>query len=190
MPSIFERMRSLVVSKQAPPLSPIIGDRGQWWFPVVHEPFTGAWQQNQSLVQDSALTNYAVYACIDRITSDVAKCRFRLVEQDENGIWKEIYVPAFSPVLNKPNRYQNRIQFFECWILSKLTTGNTYVLKERDHRNVVTALHVLDPLRVRIYIAPDGAIYYQVGRDWLAGLDDREELEYIRNWKFCTTCAA
>ena len=172
-------MRSLIVAKQTPPLSPITGDRGQWWYPVVHEPYTGAWQQNQSLVQESPLSNYAVYACIDRITSDVAKCRFRLVEQDVNGIWNEIYAPAFSPVLAKPNRYQNRIQFFECWILSKLTTGNTYALKERDNRNVVIALHVLDPLRVRVHIAPDGAIYYKVGRDWLAGLDDHDESKYI-----------
>jgi phage portal protein BeeE len=49
------------------------------------------------------------------------------------GIWTETDSPAFSPVLRKPNRYQNRIQFWESWILSKLTRGNAYVLKERDN---------------------------------------------------------
>jgi HK97 family phage portal protein len=174
--SFLSRMRSLV-AKQSPPLSPIVGDRGNWWFPVVREPFTGAWQRNQEITQESVLTSYAVYACIDRIASDVSKCRFRLVEEDANGIWNEISVPAFSPVLTKPNSYQNRIQFFENWIISKLTMGNTYVYKERDNRRVVTALHVLDPMRVKIFVAPDSSVYYQIGRDWLMGLE--EDITYI-----------
>jgi phage portal protein BeeE len=41
-------------------------------------------------------------------------------------------------VLRKPNRFQTRIQFLESWALSKLSRGNTYVLKQRDNRNVVT----------------------------------------------------
>lgn len=177
MASVLRRMMALVTRKSAPPLTPIVGDRGQWWFPVVREPFTGAWQSNQELSQESVLTNYAVYACIDRIASDVGKCRFRLVQQDANGIWTEIYVPAFSPVLTKPNHYQTRIQFMENWILSKLTTGNTYVWKERDNRRVVTGLHVLDPLRVKVYVAPDSSVYYSMGRDWIAGLD--QDMQYI-----------
>jgi hypothetical protein len=56
-----------------------------------------------------------------------------LVEQDSNGIWKEVDVAAFSPVLRKPNRYQNRIKFIEQWVVSKLLHGNTYVLKQRDN---------------------------------------------------------
>ena len=171
MASLLARVMALI-TKQNQPLSPIIGDRGQWWYPVVKEPFIGAWQQNASQVGESVLTNSTVYACIERISSDVAKCRFRLVQQNDDGTWTEIYVPAFSPVLTKPNRYQTRIQFFEAWMCSKLTTGNTYALKERDNRQVVTALHVLDPLRVRVYMAPDSSVYYKIGRDWLAGVED------------------
>ena len=48
-------------------------------------------------------------------------------------------------MLRKPNRYQTRIKFVEQWMMSKLTAGNTYVLKQRDERSVVTALYVLDP---------------------------------------------
>jgi HK97 family phage portal protein len=47
--------------------------------------------------------------------------------------------------------------------------GNTYVLKERDARGVVTALYVLDPLRTMPLIAPDGGIYYQLQHDNLSG---------------------
>ena len=62
------------------------GDGG--WFRV-HEPFTGAWQRNIELRGESLLAHHAVYACLERISSDIAKCRIRLVEQDANGIWQE-----------------------------------------------------------------------------------------------------
>ena len=83
--------------------------------------------------------------------ADVAKMRLKLM-QPEDEVWKETTVPAFSPVLNKPNRFQTRIQFYESWIISKLRAGNAYVLKERDQRNVVVALYVLDPAHAQVAI--------------------------------------
>ena len=144
-------------------------DRGGWWFPVVHEPFTGAWQRNMEARPENLLSFHAVYACAERITSDVAKCRLRLVEEDSNGIWTEVSAPAFSPVIRKPNHYQTRIQFFESWMISKLMSGNAYVLKERDGRGVVVALYVLDPTKVRLLVTADGGIYYELSRDNLSG---------------------
>jgi HK97 family phage portal protein len=149
----------------------LVGDRGNWWWPIVHEPYTGAWQHNMELRTESIMAYHAVYACLERIASDVAKCELLLVEQDANGIWNEVDVAAFSPVIRKPNSFQTRIQFFENWILSKLLHGNTYVLKGRDSRNVVTDLYVLDPLGVKVYVAPTGDVIYQLNRDNLSGLE-------------------
>ena len=98
------------------------------------------------------------------------KLRLRLVERDVEGIWNETTSPAFSPVLRRSNRYQLIQKFLEWWIVSKLSFGNTYVLKERDARAVVTAMHVLDPQRVTPLIAPDGAVYYELRRDELGGV--------------------
>ena len=78
--------------------------------------------------------------------------------------------PAFSPVLRKPNHWQTHIQFFANWVESKLVFGNAYVLKERDARNVVTRLYVLDPQRVTVLVAPDSSVYYQLRTDHLSGL--------------------
>jgi HK97 family phage portal protein len=75
-------------------------------------------------------------------------------------------------VLRKPNRYQTIGQFLESWMLSKLLTGNAYVLKERDARGVVIALYVLDPARVRPLVASDGAVYYGLDASTLAGVPD------------------
>lgn len=157
------------------PLSPAAttpGGSGGGWWPVVREPFTGAWQQNIEITLDTVLTNPWVFRCINLISSDVGKLRPRIVEEDENGIWTEKNVAAFSPVLRKPNHFQNRIQFFSQWPESKLIAGNTYVLKERDARGVVVALYILDPRRCRPLVAPDGSVFYELYTDDLAGLKE------------------
>jgi HK97 family phage portal protein len=87
-----------------------------------------------------------------------------------SGIWKEIQSSAFSPVLRKPNHYQTRIKFFEYWLTSKLIYGNTYILKRRDNRGVVTALRVLDPTRVTPLVSDIGEIFYRLRMDELAGV--------------------
>lgn len=146
-----------------------VDNRGGWW-PIIREAVTGAWQRNEEIQVDTSLSNATLFRCVTLIASDVAKMRIKLVQLDKDGIWTEIESPAFSPVLRKPNRYQNRIQFVVQWMLSKLLHGNTYVLKVRDNRGVVTALYVLDPLRVKPLVAEDGAVFYQLNRDNLSGL--------------------
>jgi HK97 family phage portal protein len=152
-------------------LSPVSSSLGGW-YPIVRESSPGAWQHNVTVSQETALAYFAVYGCVSLIATDVAKLYLRLVEQDADGFWQETTNPAYSPVLRKPNRYQTITKFVETWITSKLTTGNTYVLKERDARGVVTALYVLDPARVTPLVAPDGAIYYRLSSSSLAGVPE------------------
>ena len=143
----------------------------------MREPFAGAWQRNVEVKINSVLTHSTVFACRSLISSDIAKCRMRLVQKDSEGIWHETDNPAFSPVLRKPNRYQTRIQFFESWVDSKLIHGNTYVLKERDARNVVIRMYVLDPMRITVLVAPDGSVWYEVRTDHLSGVS-RETITF------------
>lgn len=148
---------------------------GGWW-PMIRESFTGAWQQNVEIRVPDVMTFSAVYACVTLIASDIAKMRLRLMQQDANGIWEEHDNPAYSPVLRKPNHYQTRIKFVEWWITSKLMHGNTYALKVRNHRGRahegnVRALYILDPYRVTVLVAPDGAVFYELKADNLSGLE-------------------
>lgn len=144
--------------------------RGRGWFPIF-ESFSGAWQRNVVLDRDTVLSYHAVFACITLIASDIAKLRMKLVERDAAGIWSEVDSPSFSPVLRKPNDWQTRIQFWEHYFLSKLVSGNTYVLKERDNRGIVVKLYVLDPRRVVPMVAADGTVFYQLQCDSLAGVE-------------------
>jgi HK97 family phage portal protein len=156
--------RELTLSFKRAPMSPPGTGMGGWW-PRVSEPYSGAWQKNDSWECQTVLAHYAVYACVTLIQNDIGKLRQRLMELDASGIWKETSSPSFSPVLKKPNNYQNHIQFKQWWQNSKLINGNSYGLKQRDQRGVVTAIYVLDPCRVLPLVADDGSIYYQLSND-------------------------
>ncbi len=150
-------------------LSPVF-NRSRGWFSIM-ESFPGAWQRNVEVKFDSVLSYHADFACRTLIASDIAKLRIKLMKQDADGIWAETKRKQFSDVLNKPNHYQNRIQFIEHWVLSKLQTGNTYVLKQRNERGHVVRLYVLDPKLVTPLVSPDGAVFYQIDSDNLAGIE-------------------
>lgn len=169
------KLLGLEISRAGKPeqkaVSPVSGGGG--WWPVIREAFAGAWQRNVEIRHGDVLTYHAVYACMTMIASDIAKMRMRLAEKDEDGIWAETTNPAFSPVLRKPNRVQNRIQFYENWMLSKLGRGNTYVLKGRDNRGLVTSLHILDPNLVTVLVSDSGDVFYQIDADNVNGIKEQ-----------------
>lgn len=148
-----------------------VGSRG--WYPLIREPYAGAWQRNDEWTVDCVLAHHAVYACITLIANDIGKLRHKLVQVDNDGVWNEIKNPAYSPVLRRPNRYQNQIQFRQWWITSKLIHGNTYAIKQRDNRGVVVALYILDPKRVQPMVSESGDIFYQLQSDNLSGIENQ-----------------
>lgn len=151
-------------------LSQPTANRGGW-LPVIGESYGGAWQQNVEINRDLALTYFAVFSCMTLIASDISKLRVKLMQRGEGGIWQETSNPAYDPVLRKPNSIQTRIQFFENWLLSKLSNGNAYILKRRDGRGVVTALYVLDPQRVQPLVSESGDVFYRLSTDNISGIE-------------------
>lgn len=146
-------------------IQPVVNvpSRRGWTDVTVREPFPGAWQRNLDESYGTILCYPALYACLNRLSTDIGKLPFQLMREDNNGIWSEDESnTSFWPVLSKPNHYQTAQQFREAWLLSKLIHGNTYVLKERDARNVVIKLYVLDPCRVLPMVAESGDIFYQL----------------------------
>lgn len=154
-------------------LSPVFSSMGSW--PSILEPFSGAWQRNIEVSRETALSYYAVFACVTRIAGDIGKLTPRLMEQDNDGIWHQVESPAFSPLLRRPNHYQTWQKFAENWIINKLVHGNAYPIKQRDGRRVVTALYLPDPQRVRPLVAQNGDVYYAIGSDNLARLNGVDE---------------
>lgn len=157
-----------ITRDQSSPMLTRLPSPGNGWLSL-SESFAGAWQRGVTVNPAQVLTYSTVWACITLIASDLGKLLPLLVE-DVGGIWEPTKDPKYSPVLRRPNRYQNRIKFVENWVISKLTRGNTYVLLERDGRGNVTALYILDPSRVSVLVAQDGAVYYKLSSDNLAGV--------------------
>lgn len=148
-----------------------IDDRGGWRS-IIRDWYPGAWQKNEEISAMTALCNFAVYSCVTLIAADIGKMRPLLKKKTAQGIWENTSSSSFSPVLRRPNRYQNIIQFVEWWIMSKLCYGNTYVLKEYDGRNVVVALYILNPNLVQVMETNDGSIYYQLAADKINGIEE------------------
>lgn len=164
-----------IVSRKSATAQPVSSQAGGGWFPwIIREPFSGAFQRDIEWTVDTAVMNPTVFACVSMIQSDIGKLRNKLMMQSPDGIGIETTSPAFSPVLNKPNSYQNHIQFKEAWINSKLLRGRTYGLKVRDARNVVTSIYILNPERVQPMVTPDGTVFYNLNADCLAGLERPE----------------
>lgn len=154
-------------------LSPVSAGAGHgaWRSLSVQEPFTGAWQRNMEEGHSTILCYPTLYACLNRIASDIGKLPFLLKAEDQHGIWSiDRSNTAYWPVLRKQNTYQTAQQFRESWMLSKLTQGNTYILKGRDERGVVTRLWVLDPYRVQPMVSDTGDVFYQLNYNTGANL--------------------
>lgn len=133
---------------------------------MIREPFAGGWQRGVTVDPIGSITSFgAVFACISRIATDIAKLEPKLTMPDGKI---RVSVPASSPyweVLKKPNPHQNRIQWLNDWIVGKLLFGNKHQLKVRDARGITYRLHGLDPRRVTPMVTPQGDVYYSLGGD-------------------------
>ncbi|WP_319077421.1 phage portal protein [Enterobacter cloacae] len=139
-------------------------------FSFVREPFAGAWQRNMEVRNETVLSYPAVFSCITLIASDISKMSPSIQAKDSNDIWKDIYDSQFDQLISKPNQFQNTIQFMETWMNSKLSRGNTYVMKVKNSNGQITELRVLDPDKVVPLVADDGSVFYQISPDQISGL--------------------
>lgn len=137
---------------------------------LVRDWFPGAWQQNRERHVYKSERYYAVFGCMTLIAGDISKLPIKAVQKQADGTWKEVGGPL-ADLIKKPNGYQNRIQFVENWILSKMLHGNTYVLKVRGNATGdVTELRILDPSYVTTLVSDSGSVYYQLATDDLSGV--------------------
>jgi len=145
---------------------------GPWTplFAYIKEPFAGAWQRNMEIRNETVLSYYAVFSCITLIASDISKMSPAIQAKDSNGIWNEVSDADFDTLINKPNQFQTTIQFFETWMNSKLSRGNTYVMKVKNNAGKITELRILDPDKVTPLVADDGSVFYQICPDQISGL--------------------
>lgn len=140
-------------------------ERNGAWQTVTHAPLAHGWDGAQRPLAFSA-----TYACCTLIASDIGKLAATHTRKTRDLTWTPVHDSPQAAVLRRPNRFQVWQQFMEGWVLSKLTSGNTYALKQRDGRGVVVALYLMDPAGVTPLVAEDGSVFYRLMPDNLSGL--------------------
>jgi HK97 family phage portal protein len=166
--SIFASIGRALAPASRKALSPVSPTAGGSGWVRIFESFAGAWQHNVVKDYSTILSNPTLFACQTLIAGDIAKLRIKLVQR-QDGIWTEVDNFAY-PVLTKPNHFQTRIQFMESWVSSKLSRGNTIVLKQRNRQGDPVALYVLDWQYVTPLIAENGDVFYELNTDSVSSL--------------------
>lgn len=113
-----------------------------------------------------------VFTCQTLIAADIGKLPPK-IQKKSDGYWPDVDDHPKQAILERPNTFQNHIQFKENWMMSRLSNGNTYVLKVRDSRRNVIGLRILDPLKVQPLIAENGDIFYRLSNDPLQDIDEQ-----------------
>jgi HK97 family phage portal protein len=161
------RRRLAQWARKALELRPVDGGSRGW---VILESFAGAFQQDVAIDRTDVSKNPTVFACQTLIANDIGKMRPRVLRLSTDGIWLEDAHQTLTALLRRPNAFQTAQLFLTAWILSLLRFGNCYVLLERDQRNAVIGMVVLDACRVEPLITPEGEVYYRCHMDDLAGI--------------------
>lgn len=161
---------------------PIVGkdaQSGRWLWPTTGGAGDmgppGTWQRNLNpTIDPAALVAFsAVYACVQRIASDMGKLPIRIVEIDPNTLEQiDLSEDPFEKLMRQPNAYQSRVDFIQTLMCSTLLQGNGIAWMRRNGRNEPVELHPWDWRTVEPRIGEDGSIFYKLGPNKLAGFNN------------------
>ena len=144
-----------------------------WWGNGDRGPL-GSWQMNRNGPHGhlELVAFSAVYACVNVISSDVAKLPIQIFKVDqETGARTLLRSDYYAMLFRTPNEYQTHSDLLYAFVQSYLLQGNAYCYAgKRNGRGETTELHVLNPYKVKALIADDGSVFYECGEDFLAGL--------------------
>ena len=127
--------------------------------PPSHWPVTW-WQQGYRTPLHDA--NAAVEACVGAISQTIAMLPIAHWREDAKGGSEKVKNSAASRVLRKPNSYQTKADFFLNLARAELNRGNGYALAQRNKRQEISALHLVQPPSLYPFVSEDdGSIFYQ-----------------------------
>jgi len=110
----------------------------------------------------TALGDPRVLVCVQAIAQDIAKVplNFYTVKGDTRRVARNS--PLHRTVSKRPNSFQSPYEWKEYIAFSLLLDGNSYCYMSIDGRGVLQEAIPINPVRVQLYEAPDGSIFYNV----------------------------
>lgn len=114
--------------------------------------------------QATAMSVSTVYSCVERISTDLARCSPRLFSLAENG--SKVYDKdhPINDLFARPNRQQTWFEFKRQMDVALLLRGNCYAAIRRNYRGDPIELIPINPDAVMVMEAADGEIFYNVNR--------------------------
>lgn len=171
-----DRRRTAFVSKKEPIFSRSgtvddlgFGDRGWSSFADISE--TGI-----RVNQQTALQVAAVMSCVSIISEDVSKLTPEIWRRRPDGGREIATAHPLRPVLLRPNDWQTPFEFSQMMMASLLLRGNAYAVILRDGRGRPYMLVPINPDRVMLWEAPNGALFWVITR---AGLHEMAVLRDV-----------
>lgn len=122
---------------------------------------------NQVVNEDTALKLSAVWACVRLIAETIGGLPINSYKVGANGIKIPDDSHPLAQLFNgKPNRYQNRVEFFETMAMQLCLHGNAYALINRSGKRIVSLLPLM-AAQMEVSLLTDGTVSYryQTGND-------------------------
>jgi HK97 family phage portal protein len=114
--------------------------------------------------QATAMAVSTVYACVNRLATDLARCTPSLYTLNDDGSRKSVTNHPLCALFDTPNRQQTWFEFaWQMWV-GHLLRGNGYAAVKRDRKGNPNQLIAINPDAVMVLEASDGSIFYNVNR--------------------------
>jgi HK97 family phage portal protein len=114
--------------------------------------------------QATAMTVMTVYACVNRLATDLARCSPYLYSRADDGSEVRDGDHPLNALFARPNRQQTWFEFDRQMWTGFLLRGNAYAAIRRDYRGNPIELIPINPDAVMVLEAGDGGVFYNVNR--------------------------
>jgi len=114
--------------------------------------------------QATAMTVSAVYACVDRLSTDLARCSPYLYRLNTDGSETRDDDHPMNELLERPNRQQTWFEYDRQMWIGFLLRGNCYSPIRRDGRGDPSELIPVNPDAAMVLEGGDGSIFVNLNR--------------------------
>ncbi|MCW6106839.1 phage portal protein [Clostridium sporogenes] len=114
------------------------------------------------ITSENSLELTAIWSAVDQISNSVAKLPINVYRRSSKGKTEE-FNHNIHKLLNKPNPFITKFDFFKTMVVNLLLFGNAYAWIDRGIGNKIDALWILNPNSVSLNLSPNGSkLDYQI----------------------------
>ena len=110
----------------------------------------------------TAMQAAAVYACVRRLSDDIAGLDIMVRHRLPKGGWESDPTHPLMTLFARPNRWQTSFEFWSYMGSALSIRGNSFAVIERDFDGSPMELIPISPDRVTITLTDNGTLFYRV----------------------------